>query len=256
MYDQRYLVIRGDVASSVLRLRSIVVRAFRDFFHKRKLSEVTPPLLVQTQVEGGSNLFELDYYGEKAYLTQSSQLYLETCLPSLGDVFCMTESFRAEKSHTRRHLAEFTHCEAELAFIEFEELQKFVEDMVCGVVEAVFADPEGVRIMKELHPGFKTPSRPFRRMDYSEAIDWLRDNAVTREDGSAYEYGDDIPEGPERKMTDAIGEPIILCRFPVEIKSFYMKRDPNGSCSFLIARSTANREYGSTYARRRRNRRS
>jgi asparaginyl-tRNA synthetase len=141
----------------------------------------------------------------------------------------MTESFRAEKSHTRRHLAEFTHCEGEFAFINFEDLQSFVEDMVCGVVDAVFADPEGAKIMKELHPDFKVPTKPFRRMDYSDAIEWLRTNNVTKEDGSFYEFGEDIPESPERKMTDAIGEPIILCRFPVEIKSFYMKRDPNGS---------------------------
>jgi asparaginyl-tRNA synthetase len=146
----------------------------------------------------------------------------------------MTGSFRAEKSHTRRHLAEFTHCEAEFAFIDFKDLQVFVEDMVCGVVEAVFADPEGARIMKELHPGFKIPSRPFRRMEYSEAIEWLRTNNVTKDDGSFYEFGEDIPEGPERKMTDAIGEPIMLCRFPVEIKSFYMKRDPAGFCDCCL----------------------
>lgn len=141
----------------------------------------------------------------------------------------MTESFRAEKSHTRRHLAEFTHCEGEFAFITFEELQSFVEDMVCGVVEAVYADPVGARLMKELNPNFVVPKKPFRRMDYTEAIAWLRENNVTKEDGSFYEFGEDIPESPERRMTDAIGEPIILTRFPVEIKSFYMKRDPKDS---------------------------
>lgn len=138
----------------------------------------------------------------------------------------MTESFRAEKSHTRRHLAEFTHCEAEFAFIDFEYLQSFVEDMVCGVVELVYADPEGARLMKELHPEFKIPKKPFKRMDYGEAIQWLRDHDIKKEDGTFYEFGEDIPESPERKMTDAIGLPIILRRFPVEIKSFYMKRDP------------------------------
>ncbi|KXS20729.1 hypothetical protein M427DRAFT_51707 [Gonapodya prolifera JEL478] len=225
LYDQRHLVIRGDTASAVLRLRHATLRGFRAFFDKKGLYEVTPPLMVQTQVEGGSTLFHFQYYGEEAYLTQSSQLYLETCLPALGDVYCITESFRAEKSHTRRHLAEYTHIEAELAFITFNDLLDFLEDMVCSVVDFVLASKEAP-YFKELHKDFVPPKRPFRRMDYSDGIKWLNDNGIKKEDGSDYVFGDDIPEAPERKMTDAIGEPIMFCRFPVEIKSFYMKRDP------------------------------
>jgi asparaginyl-tRNA synthetase len=245
LYDQRHLVIRGETASGVLKARHGVVRAFRDFFDNRGFFEVTPPLMVQTQVEGGSTLFSFKYYGEEAYLTQSSQLYLETVLPSLGDVYCISESFRAEKSHTRRHLSEwvactfqflhpinpslllsrYTHIEAECPFIDFDGLLSLLENMVCHVVDTVLAGPYG-DIVRQLNPDFKAPKRPFRRMDYVDAIAWLKENNVKKEDGSFYEIGEDIPEAPERRMTDTIGEPIFLCRFPVEIKSFYMKRCP------------------------------
>lgn len=226
LFNQRHLVHRGDIAMKILKMRSVFLSAFRNYFGKCGYFEVTPPCLVQTQVEGGSTLFELDYFGEKAYLTQSSQLYLETVCPSLGDVYCIQESFRAEKSRTRRHLSEYTHVEAEFSFIDYNELICRVEDMVCSVVEGVLSGPLA-SYLGDLNPGFKMPKRPFRRMDYKEAIDWLGSHGVNKEDGTPFVFGDDIPEKPERHMTDEIGEPIFLCRFPAEIKSFYMLRDEN-----------------------------
>jgi asparaginyl-tRNA synthetase len=245
--DLRHLVLRGETASSVLRLRAALLSAFRQSYADNDLLEVTPPCLVQTQVEGGATLFKFDYYGQPAFLTQSSQLYLETCLPSLGDVFCVQESFRAENSHTRRHLSEYTHLEAELAFITFDDLMTHIEAIICETVDKLLVNPATAALIKTLNPHFKAPSRPFMRMSYESAIAWLNEykiqrpaedadgNVITKKDEETgkdepvmvdHEIGDDIAEAAERQMTDIIAAPIFLYGFPAELKAFYMQKMP------------------------------
>ncbi|KAK2625996.1 hypothetical protein QTJ16_004258 [Diplocarpon rosae] len=228
MLDNRHLVLRGDTASSVMKVRSAVEWAFSKAYKELRFTKISPPAFVQTQVEGGSTLFELDYYGEKTYLTQSSQLYLETGLPSLGNVYCIEKSFRAEKSLTRRHLSEYTHVEAELDFIDFEDLLDHLEEMISRVITTILEDEEIAGYIKELNPDFGHPGRPFKRMRYSDAIDWLnsQDPPILNEEGKPHVFGDDIAEAAERRMTDIINLPILLTHFPVEIKAFYMKKDP------------------------------
>eukprot|EP00002_Diphylleia_rotans_P009998 TRINITY_DN2038_c0_g1_i1.p1 TRINITY_DN2038_c0_g1~~TRINITY_DN2038_c0_g1_i1.p1 ORF type:complete len:521 (-),score=130.53 TRINITY_DN2038_c0_g1_i1:222-1784(-) len=226
MFDNRHLVLRGSKASTIMKLRSTITQCFRDHYHSRGYCEVTPPSLVQTQVEGGSTLFKLKYFEEDAYLTQSSQLYLETCIPAVGDCFCIWPSFRAEKSRTRRHLSEYTHVEAEMPFLSFEDLLDAVEDLVADVFERALAQCGD--LIRSLNPEIDSiiPKRPFLRMKYGDAIKYLREHNIYKDDEAKtfYEFGDDIPEKPERQMTDEIGKPILLYGFPAHIKSFYMQR--------------------------------
>ncbi|KAF8525974.1 asparaginyl-tRNA synthetase [Hysterangium stoloniferum] len=240
--DLRHLVLRGETASNVLRLRSFLLRAFRESLVSHDLMEVTPPCLVQTSVEGGATLFKLDYYSQPAYLTQSSQLYLETCLPSLGDVFCIQESFRAENSHTRRHLSEYTHLEGELAFITFDDLMDHIETIICESVQKLLDSPVASALIKQLNPNFVQPKRPFKRMSYASAIAWLVENGIKRPSEDAdgniikdeqgnpimvdHVLGDDIAEAAERQMTDIFAVPMFLYGFPKELKAFYMKAMP------------------------------
>jgi len=227
LLDMRHLVLRGETASAVMLVRDAVEHAFNVKYHELGYVKVSPPALVQTQVEGGSTLFDFNYYNEKAYLTQSSQLYLETALPFAGNVYCIEKSFRAEKSLTRRHLSEYTHVEAELDFITFDDLLEHLEDVICGVLSIVMGNPRIAAMLQNLNPEFQMPERPFKRMKYSDAIEWLRAHEIPNEEGQPHEFGDDIAEAAERRMTDIINRPIFLTHFPTEIKAFYMQKDPS-----------------------------
>ncbi|KAH7867857.1 uncharacterized protein C8R40DRAFT_1164181 [Lentinula edodes] len=254
--DLCHLVLHGEVASAVLQLRAALPAAFRQTFVKHSTIEVTPPCLVQAMVKGGATLFKLDYYGQLVFLTQSSQLYLETCLPVVGDVFCVQESFRAENNHTRRHLSEYTHLEAELGFINFDDLM--IEAVICESVDILLANPSSAALIKQLKPKLQPPARPFLPLSYVDAIIWLNEhgikcpeedkdgNAIKDENGKdimvEHTVGNDIAKAAEQ-MTDIIGKLVFLYRFPAELKAFYMKRMPQkegsnvvftASCDLLI----------------------
>eukprot|EP00178_Gracilaria_changii_P023358 TRINITY_DN70756_c0_g1_i1.p2 TRINITY_DN70756_c0_g1~~TRINITY_DN70756_c0_g1_i1.p2 ORF type:complete len:570 (+),score=87.67 TRINITY_DN70756_c0_g1_i1:143-1711(+) len=229
LMNQRHLVLRGSKASSIMRMRSIITHCFREHFFDRGYTELSPPTLVNTQCEGGSTLFNFKYFEDEGYLTQSSQLYLETGIAAVNDCFCILPSYRAEKSQTRRHLAEFHHIEAERPFITFEDLLETIEDLVCDVIDRVANKMEGeMDTFLRASAGKPIPKleRPFLRMTYEDAVQYCRDHLIYKdpETKEHFEFGDDIPEKPEREMTDQINRPIMLIKFPASLKSFYMQK--------------------------------
>ncbi|MEM1658793.1 MAG: asparagine--tRNA ligase [Candidatus Jordarchaeales archaeon] len=217
LLDKRHLVIRGEKTSSILKYVAKLLKYFREFCEERGLVEVVPPLITRAACEGGATLFPIKYFDETAYLTQSSQLYLEAALPALGNVYCIQKSFRAEKSRTRRHLTEYTHAEVELAFITFDELVSFTEDLIIHIVQRTLEEDEW--ILKKLGvDDLKVPKKPFKRFTYKEAVKKLRSEGVPINEG------DEIEESMERKLVDQLGEPIFLTEFPASQKAFYFKR--------------------------------
>ncbi|KAJ3870922.1 hypothetical protein F5051DRAFT_423725 [Lentinula edodes] len=182
--------------------------------HGETASAVTPPCLVQTMVEGGATLFKLDYYSQLAFLAQSSQLYLETCLPSLGNVFCVQESFWAESSHMRRHLSGYTHLEAELRFINFGDLMTHIDAVICESVDILLAKP---LLSNSLTLNSNLLHAPFCISSMWMGIKHPKEDKDENGKDIMVEYaiGDDIAEAAERQMTDIIGKP-----------HFYIKRMP------------------------------
>lgn len=238
--DNGHLALRMKDRSLFLQVRANLLRALREFYYENKYTEVTTPTMVQTQVEGGSTLFSLKYYDEPAYLTQSSQLYLETVAPVAGKTYCIMPSYRAEKSKTSRHLTEYTHVEGEIVDIVFEDLLKSVEDLLRYSINK-FYELSLPSILK-VYPDFKKfelSQEPFKRISYTDAIKFLKDNNNLKSDGTAYEHMDDISDASERFLVKnyANNQPLFMTHFPAALKSFYMKKiegDLTESCDLLF----------------------
>ena len=219
--NKRYIAIRSPKTANILRVRDKVLRYTREFFSARGAIEVTPPTIVQAQAEGGGELFEVNYFNQKAYLTQSSQLYLETAIFALKNVFSILPSYRAEKSRTRRHLCEYLHCEGEYAFMEYEELISYLEDYIIHIIEKLKANDS--EMIELLNPTLKVPEKPFPRVSYTDALQKLTAK------GFNIQHGEDISDAPERELVDEFGTPIILEHFPTTLKPFYHKINADNS---------------------------
>ncbi len=240
LMDHRHLWIRTGRQVPILRVRDAVFRAFRQFFEDHGFVATEAPILTGTSVEGTTTLFELDYFGDKAYLGQSGQLYLEATAMALGRVYWIGPAFRAEKSKTRKHVTEFWIAEAEAAFLEHEENLRLQEDLVRFIVETVVADrkAELAQLARDVDLLLAEVRNPFTRIDYGDAIELLR------EKGHRIEFGDDFGAPEEEVLGEAFDGPVFIERFPVEMKPFYMKRDPGDRRRTLAADLIAPEGYG------------
>ena len=221
LMDQRHLWLRSSKQVAVLRIRSEIEQACRDYFYQNGFTLVDSPILTANAAEGMSTLFETDYFGQKAYLSQSGQLYLEPAAAALGKVYCLGPTFRAEKSKTRRHLMEFWMIEPEVAFLEFEGLQELAEDFVQYIVgRAVERCQEELKTLERDLSKLANVRKPFPRISYREAIELLASK------GMPVAFGDDIGGDEETVIANSFDRPVIITRYPTAIKAFYMQPDP------------------------------
>ncbi|MBU0509758.1 asparagine--tRNA ligase [bacterium] len=221
LMDHRHLWVRSKKQHAILRVRHTVVNAIHEFFDNRKFTLFDPPIFTPSACEGTSTLFETEYFGEKAYLTQSGQLYAEAGAMAFGKVYTFGPTFRAEKSKTRRHLTEFWMIEPEVAFLDLDGDMELAEDMMLHILDRVLEKrKEELKTLERDVSFLERITRPFPRISYTEAIDLLHKS------GREIAWGDDLGGDEETVLSEQFEKPLMVHRFPAAIKAFYMKRDP------------------------------
>jgi len=222
LMDLRHLWLRSSKQHAILRVRNELEKAIRDFFYDRDFVLIDSPILTANAAEGTSTLFETDYFGEKAYLSQSGQLYLEPAASAFGRVYCFGPTFRAEKSKTRRHLMEFWMVEPEVAFLEFDGLQELAEDFIVYIVgRCLDRCQEELKTLERDTAKLENITKPFPRITYREAIELLKSKGIEAK------FGDDFGGDEETIIANSFARPVMISRYPAHIKAFYMQPDPN-----------------------------
>ena len=235
----RQLWIRSPRQTAILKIRAEVEKACRDFLDENGFTLTDSPILTPSSVEGVATLFEVPYFGDKAFLTQSGQLYVEATIAAFGKVYCFGPTFRAEKSKTPRHLTEFWMVEPEMAFYNFEDNLKLQEEMVTYIVRRVLKKRrrELETLKRDLKP-LKKVEPPFDRISYSEAIEMLQ------KAGYKIEWGEDLGAPHERFISLKFEKPVFVHRYPAKAKAFYMQPDPENPEVVLCADLLAPEGYG------------
>ncbi|MCX6120667.1 MAG: asparagine--tRNA ligase [Ignavibacteriales bacterium] len=238
--DRRHLWLRSARQHAIMRVRHRIIKAIRDFFDGRGFTLVDSPILTPAACEGTSTLFDTDYFDlGKAYLTQSGQLYAEASAMAMGKVYCFGPTFRAEKSKTRRHLTEFWMVEPEVAFNDLNDDMDLAEDFLEYIVQSVLKDclPELKALERDITK-LQNVKKPLPRITYDEAVKILLDK------GLPFEWGNDLGGTDETVVSEQFDRPVMVHRYPSEVKAFYMKRDPDNLKVALAVDVLAPEGYG------------
>ena len=240
LMDERHLWIRSPRQEAILRVRDEISYSMREFMKLRGFTLTDSPVFTPSACEGTSDLFEVKYFDDKAYLSQSGQLYLEATAMALGKTYCFGPTFRSEKSKTRRHLTEFWMLEAEAAYMTWEENMQLQEDLVVHVLKRVLANcqAELKTLERDTAPLEKAAEGGFPKLRHDEAV------AKLQALGSDIKQGDDLGADDETILTKQFDKPIFVHHYPVECKAFYMQPDPADPAHVLNDDMLAPEGYG------------
>lgn len=235
----RHLWLRTRRQWAIMRIRHTIEKAIHDYFDNLGFIRIDSPILTPAACEGTTTLFETDYFGEKAYLSQSGQLYQEAACMAHGKTYCFGPTFRAEKSKTRRHLMEFWMVEPEIAYAELPDVMENAEGLITYIVEKVLETrQEELKILERDISKLERIKKPFPRITYTEAIELLQKK------GFDIKWGDDFGGDEETAISEEFDKPVIVHRYPANIKAFYMKRDPENPDLALAMDILAPEGYG------------
>jgi asparaginyl-tRNA synthetase len=228
LLSRRHLWLRSSRQHALLRCRDTMIRAFHEFFEGRGFILIDPPMITPTSCEGATTLFEIKYFDDVAYLSQSGQLYMEPAAAAFGKVYCLAPSFRAEKSKTRRHLTEYWHLEPEVAFLDLEGDMELAEDMLLFVVKRLVEKRQKeFELLGEKAEDFEKHiqllrklDKPFYRLSYTDAVKMLNDNGIK------IQWGEKFGADEEAAISREFDRPVFVHRYPKKSAPFYMKEDP------------------------------
>ena len=227
LMENRHLWVRTPRQTAILRVRAEIIRAARNFFDERGFTLTDPPILTPAACEGTSTLFEVDYFDDQAFLTQSGQLYIEATAMALGKVYSFGPTFRAEKSKTRRHLTEFWMVEPEVAYAELDDIMQLAEEFISHLVQSAVANRKAdletigrdVTKLANIKP-------PFPRITYDEAVKMLQEGHAKGQVEAKFEWGGDFGSPDETYLSSQFDKPVMVHRYPAKVKAFYMEPDP------------------------------
>jgi asparaginyl-tRNA synthetase len=226
LMEHRHLWVRTPRQAAILRIRHEIIRAAREFFDQRGFILTDPPILTPAACEGTTTLFPVDYFGEEAFLTQSGQLYIEATAMALGKVYSFGPTFRAEKSKTRRHLTEFWMVEPEVAWAELDDIMKLAEDFISHIVQVLERRRADLVTIERDVAQLEKVQAPFPRISYDEAVKMLQEGHAKGELEHRFEWGGDFGSPDETYISAKFDRPVMIHRYPTQVKAFYMEPDP------------------------------